>query len=83
MSIEPKEYRAEEMCELYKLFPEIWLLLEILETNESGRAERLLLLKADKDKEILNDFLMDEVEDWDWDKKFIFVYSDPNKECIL
>ncbi len=83
MSNEQKEYRAQEMCELYERLPENWLLLEILETNESGRAERLRLLKADKNKEVLYDFLMDELEDWDWKNNFIFVYADPDKECEL
>jgi hypothetical protein len=80
---EPKEYHASEMAQLYNKKPNEWLLLEILETNETGRAERLKLLKSAKNKEDLYDFLMDELEDWDWSQNYIFVYSDPEKQCDL
>ncbi len=83
MHDEQKEYFASEMAQLYNAKPDEWLLLEILETNEQGRAEKLKLLKSAKDKDDLYDFLMDEVEDWTWDKNYIFVYSDPGKECEL
>ena len=80
---ESKEYTAREMAQLYQKHPNEWLLLEILETNKAGRAERLRLLNYSKNKDDLYDFLMDEVQDWDWSRNFIFVYSDPEKECEL
>ena len=69
------------MAQVYSSIPNEWLLLEILETNENGRAVKLKLVKNAKDKEDLYDYLMDELEDWDWSKNFIFVYSDPEKQC--
>jgi hypothetical protein len=77
------EYSAHEMAHLYQEHPNEWLLLEVLATNEAGRAERLKLLKHSKDKNDLYDFLMDEVKDWSWKRNFIFVYSNPEKECEL
>ncbi|HFA49846.1 MAG TPA: hypothetical protein ENJ95_12635 [Bacteroidetes bacterium] len=78
-----KEYLASEMAQLYQDLPNEWLLLEILKTNEQGRAEKLKLLKHAKDKDELYDYLMDETEDWSFDNNYIFVYSDPEKECEL
>ena len=83
MHDEKKVYRATEMAQLYNDLPNEWLLLEILQTNQQGRAEQLRLLKHAKNKDELYDYLMDEAEDWNWDKNYIFVYSDPEKECKL
>ncbi|TNE55290.1 MAG: hypothetical protein EP344_13420 [Bacteroidetes bacterium] len=78
-----KVYDAGEMAMLYDARPNQWLLLEVLERTESGRAKKLNLLKTAKDKEDLYTYLMDEIEDWDWSRDFIFVYSDPEKQCDL
>jgi hypothetical protein len=78
-----KEYSAREMAHLYQEHPNEWLLLEVLAYNKAGRAERLRLLKFSKNKNDLYDFLMDEVQEWDWSRNFIFVFSDPEKECEL
>ena len=83
MDPDTKEYSAWEMADLYRKHPHQWLLLEVLTTNAAGRAQRLKLWKYATDKNELYDFLMDELEDWDWSKNFIFVYSDPEKECEL
>ncbi|MBK7407901.1 MAG: hypothetical protein IPL49_08575 [Saprospirales bacterium] len=83
MDADSNEYSAAEMAQLYQKHPNEWLLLEVLATNKSGRAERLRLVKYAKNKNDLYDYLMDEVQDWDWSKNFIFVYSDPDKECDL
>ncbi len=83
MHDEQKEYGASEMAQLYNAKPNEWLLMEILETNEKGRATRLKLLKSAKDKEELYDYLMDETEEWHWGNNYIFVFSDPEKECDL
>lgn len=83
MNADSQEYNAREMAQLYQKHPNEWLLLEILETNKAGRAERLRLVKYAKDKNDLYDYLMDEAEDWNWNRNFIFVYSDPDKECEL
>ena len=83
MLTDQKEYNALEMAKLISSKPNVWFLLEVLETNESGRAERMKLLKFDKNKDRLYDFLMDDLEDWSWNKKIIFVFSDPSKKCDL
>jgi hypothetical protein len=73
------EYSAHEMAHLYQEHPNEWLLLEVLATNEAGRAERLKLLKHSKDKNDLYDFLMDEVKDWELEKEFHFCIFKPGK----
>ena len=78
-----KVYSTEEMCLLYSKTPNKWLLLEVLKYNKNGKAQLLKLLKYAKDKDELYDYLMDEEEDWSWDKNYIFIFSDPNKECEL
>lgn len=83
MDEDRKEYSAPEMAHLYQEHPNEWLLLEVLAYNKAGRAERLRLLKFSKNKNDLYDFLMDEVQEWDWSRNFIFVFSDPEKECEL
>lgn len=75
---------AAEVGQLYQDNPGIWLLLDVLETGKNGRASKFKLLAKSSDKEDLYDFLMeDESEDWSWDKKYIFVFSDPDKQCDL
>ena len=83
MCADQKEYEALEMARLISSKPNVWFLLEVLELNESGRASKMKLLKFAKDKDVLYDFLMDDLEDWDWKKKIIFVFSDPTKKCDL
>ena len=76
-------YTASELARLYQQLPGYWLLLEVLEESDNGRPEKLKLLKYSKDKQELHEFLMDEDENWSWDKKYIFVYANPDKECDL
>lgn len=71
------------MAQLYNELPNQWLLLEIKKKDKAGRAEKLLLLKNDPDKNRLYDYLMEEDINWDWNKNYIFVYSDPDKACDL
>ena len=83
MHVQQNEYSDTEMARLYEAKPNEWLLMEILKTNKHGRPLRLKLLKSAKNKDELYDYLMDEVEDWSWDKNYIFVFSDPEKQCEL
>lgn len=73
---------AAEVAELYNSYPTHWLLLEVLETGPSGRASKFKLLAHDKHKEALYDYLMED-ESWDWNKKYIMVYADPDYQCEL
>lgn len=75
-------YKASEMAQLYQENPGVWLLLEVLERNAAGRAEKLRLLKAAPQKDALYDFLLEQ-EDWNWHKEYVFVYSDPDKQCEI
>ncbi len=78
-----KIYYASEMAQLYNAKANEWLLMEIVERNELGRAEKLRLIKSAKDKDELYDYLMEDMEDWEWSNDFIFVYSDPDKHCEI
>ena len=71
------------MAQLYAELPNHWLLLEIKEKDKSGRAKKLSLLKYDTVKDRLYEYLMNEDNNWDWDKNYILVFSDPNKTCDL
>ncbi len=73
---------AAEVAELYNSYPGHWLLLEVLETGPSGRASKFKLLAHAEHKDALYDFLMED-EDWDWSKKYIMVYADPNYQCEI
>jgi len=73
---------AAEVAELYNSYPEHWLLLEVLETAPSGRASKFKLLAHDKSKDALYDYLMED-ENWDWSKKYIMVFADPNYQCEI
>ena len=75
---------AVEVSQLYQENPGTWLLLDVLTTDKNGRAATFKLLAKSTNKEDLYDFLMDnEEEDWSWDKKYIFVFADPDKQCDL
>ncbi len=72
---------ASEVAGFYKQYPGFWFLLEVLRTSENGKAELMKLLKYDKQKEVLRDYLL-EVET-DMSRKFIFVYASPDGKCEI
>ena len=76
-------YSAAEMAEVYQALPEKWLLLEVLARDEKGRAQKLKLIRYATTKEELNEYLINDAEDWDWSTNYIFVYSDPEQQCEL
>ena len=57
--------------------------LEVLERDENGRAQKLKLIRYAATKEELNDYLINDADDWDWNTNYIFVYSDPEQQCEL
>lgn len=75
-------YNASEMAQLYQHNPGVWLLLEVLERNAAGRAEKLRLLQSAADKDALYEFLLEQ-DDWNWSKEYVFVFSDPDKQCEI
>ena len=72
---------AKDVAHLYNDKLGHWLLLEVIKMDGKGKAEEFRLIAYDRKKEHLHD-LMDE-DDWDWDKKYIFVFADPNTLCDL
>ena len=73
--------KAKDVANLYNDKLGYWLVLEVIKIDRSGKAEEFRLIAYDRKKEHLQD-LMDE-DDWDWDKKYIFVFADPNTLCEL
>ncbi len=59
-----------------------WLLLQVLERNGNENPKRLKLISYDPDKENLRDYVLDD-ETWDWTKKYILVFADPEKPCTI
>ncbi|RMD95595.1 MAG: hypothetical protein D6813_00070 [Calditrichaeota bacterium] len=59
-----------------------WLLLEVLETNAKNEPIKFRLLAHNPDKYILHDFILED-DHWDWSKKYLLVFADPNKPCTL
>jgi len=77
--------RIVDLKEINRLYEETaghWLLLEILETNENGTPTRLRVADLAKDKNRLFDWMM-ENDDWDWKDRYLLVFADPNKPCII
>ena len=72
---------AKEVARLYNDLTGQWLLLEVIKVDKKGKAEKFKLLANDKDKEQLYK-LMDS-DEWDWDKKYLFVFADPNNLCEI
>ena len=72
---------AKEVARLYNDLTGQWLLLEVIKVDKKGKAEKFILLANDKDKEQLYK-LMDS-DEWDWDKKYLFVFADPNNLCEI
>lgn len=72
---------ANEVARLYNDLIGQWLLLEVLKIDKNGKAENFKLIANEINKEQLYE-LMDD-EDWDWDKKYVFVFADPNNLCEI
>ncbi len=72
---------AKEVARLYNDLTGQWLLLEVIEVDKNGKAEKFILRANDEDKEQLYK-LMDS-DEWDWDKKYLFVFADPNNLCEI
>jgi hypothetical protein len=72
---------AKEVARLYNDLTGQWLLLEVIKMDSKGKAERFKLIANDRDKEQLYK-LMDS-DEWDWDKKYLFVFADPNNLCEI
>jgi hypothetical protein len=72
---------AKDVAQLYNDLINQWLLLEVVKTNKKGKAEKFKLIAYNKDKNEL--YKLMESEDWNWDKKYVFVFADPNSLCEI
>ena len=72
---------AKEVARLYNDLTGQWLLLEVIKVDKKGKAEKFILLANDKDKEQLYKLMGS--DEWDWDKKYLFVFADPNNLCEI
>jgi len=70
---------VKDVARLYDDKTGNWLLLEVIKMGENGKAEEFKLIAYDKEKENL--YTLMEEDDWDWDKKYIFVFADPDTLC--
>lgn len=72
---------ATDVAKLYNEKLNQWLLLEVLKMGKNRKAEEFRLVAHNKSKEKLKKLMED--DDWDWDKKYIFVFADPNSLCEI
>jgi len=72
---------AKDVARLYNDKIGNWLLLEVMKMGENSKAEKFKLIAYNKSKEELYELM--ENETWDWNKKYIFVFADPNNLCEI
>lgn len=77
-----KEILLPDLAQLYQDLAGEWLLLEILEGAEKKLPAKFRLHAHHRDKDKLREFMM-EHDDWNWEKKFLFVQADPEKPCEI
>jgi hypothetical protein len=71
-----------EVTDLYKKIPGHWVLLLPMGYDKKKIANRLKILKFDRDKEILRDFLMDQ-EDWEDAASLIYFFTGYDGTCKI
>ncbi|RME01479.1 MAG: hypothetical protein D6814_01445 [Calditrichaeota bacterium] len=79
---EGKELQLKEIPQLYNDTAGKWLLLQILETNQNGTPVRLRMIAQSSDKSELHELIMND-DNWNWNHKYLLVFSDPNKPCTI
>jgi hypothetical protein len=72
---------AKEVARLYNDLTGQWLLLEVIKMDIKGKAEKFKLIANDRNKEQL--YKLMDTDEWDWDKKYLFVFADPNNLCEI
>ena len=73
--------KAKDVAYLYNDKVGQWLLLEVIKMGKKGKAEEFKLVAYNKSKDNLYELM--EADDWDWDKKYIFVFADPDSLCEI
>lgn len=79
MNWKNKSIHAKQVAQLYGDLEGEWLLLDVLQRRQDGKAEEFVLMAHSKDKDDLYDFIMEEAGEMDGN--FIFVFADPNEVC--
>ncbi len=72
---------AKEVAGLYNDLLGQWLLLEVVELGKKGKVEKFRLIASHQDKDQL--YKLMENDDWDWDKKYLFVFANPDSLCDI
>lgn len=72
---------ATDVAKLYNEKANQWLLLEVIKMGKNRKAEEFRLVANNKSKEKLKALMED--DDWNWEKKYIFVFADPNSLCEI
>ncbi|MBI2821601.1 MAG: hypothetical protein HYX74_05200 [Acidobacteria bacterium] len=75
-----RDLSLKELSAVYHLLAGEWLLLEIVQGEFTAPGARFRLHAHHPDKERLHEFLL-ENDDWDWQRRYLFVHADPDKPC--
>ena len=72
---------AKDVAQLYNEKSNNWLLLEVIKMGKNRKAEEFKLVAYNKSKEVLKELMED--DNWDWSKKYLFVFADPDSLCEI
>lgn len=79
--LKKRNVTADEVAEFYKSYPTYWFLLEVLKTDDFGKAISMRVMDYNKNKDVLRELLLEEPSEAN--SKYIFVYADPDGKCKL
>ena len=71
----------EEVQNLYLEKAKEWFLLEVVETNEKGRAKTLRIVSHNPEKDVLREYILEDEQAEN--KRYIFYFSNPDLPCEL
>ena len=72
---------AKDVAQLYNEKSNNWLLLEVIKMGKNRKAEEFKLVAYNKSKDVLKELMED--DNWDWSKKYLFVFADPDSLCEI
>lgn len=78
----PETFEVSDIQKLYVRHSGEWLLLEVTERNEFDQPIRLRLIAASPDKETLRELVLED-DLWDWSRRYLMVFADPDKPCTI
>lgn len=68
---------AEDVIKMHSNTPDYWLLLEVLEYDDSRKGSLFKLINYSKQKSDLIKIVENDSE-WTWNKHYMFVFTDPS-----